>query len=137
MDAHTALAHLQAPQHLTILDLSHPILHPSSRSTTKRDSNVSNDSPAPITSPSLLAADLAHYQDLFFKLRFSYVEQVTKERFLRSIVADPPEFVDVAENAELEERLKAEKEILRVKKEEVRALVGEMEGQGRALAERK
>src|SRR4051812_1324386 len=35
--------------------------------------------------PSSLEADLAHYRELFAKLRFSYVEQVTKEKFIRAI----------------------------------------------------
>jgi len=136
MDPQTALSHLHnTSEQLSILDLSRPILDPSASDpdTTKRDSTSSTTA---LPTPSLLAADLAHYRDLFSKLRFSYVEQVTKERFLRSVVADPPEFVDAGENAELEERLKAEKAVLKSKKEEVRMLVEEMERQGRALAGR-
>jgi len=82
----------------------------------------------------LLAADLAHYRDLFSKLRFSYVEQVTKERFLRAITSDPPEFVAASENALLGEKLVLDKAGLKERKEEVGNLIGELEEQGRSLA---
>ena len=125
---------ITATMELSILSLSHPYLHPSSpTATTTRDSNASTTT---TTNPALLTADLSHYRDLFTKLRFSYVEQVTKERFLRALVANPPDFTDARENAELAESLKAEKEVLRAKKEEVRGLMEEMETQGRGLVQR-
>ena len=86
--------------------------------------------------PAILSADLAHYQDLFSKLRFSYVEQVTKERFLRAITSEKPEFVDPAENVELRERLAADKTALKERKAEVREIVEALEEQGRQLAGR-
>lgn len=86
--------------------------------------------------PSALTADLAHYRDLFSKLRFSYLEQVTKERFLRAIAADPPEFADASENAALERKIGEDKAVLKGKKEEVRGMCGELEEQGRMLAGR-
>ena len=64
------------------------------------------------------------------------MEQVTKERFLRAITADQPEFVDASENAELEERLKEEKVALKERKQEVCEIVKELEEQGRQLASR-
>lgn len=97
-------------------------------------SNLSSTSTVP---PAALTADLAHYRDLFSKLRFSYLEQVTKERFLRAIVADPPEFADAAENVELERKIGEDKKVLKGKKEEVRGICGELEEQGRMLAQRK
>ena len=136
MDHQTALAELQTSQSLTILSLSHPILHPGTPSH-NRTSNASNSSAQSTASPSLLAADLAHYRDLFSKLRFSYVEQVTKERFLRAITGDPPEFVEGSENAELEQKLSVDKAGLKERKEEVRTLVQDLEDQGRQLANSK
>jgi hypothetical protein len=67
-------------------------------------------------------------------LRFSYVEQVTKERFLRAVTSDPPEFVGAEDNRVLEEKLKAEKAALKTRKEEVAGLIRELEEQGRSLA---
>lgn len=93
--------------------------------------NLSSSSSVP---PAALTADLAHYRDLFSKLRFSYLEQVTKERFLRAIVADPPEFADAQQNAELEAKIGEDKAVLKGKKEEVRGMCGELEEQGRMLA---
>jgi hypothetical protein len=94
-------------------------------------SNLSSTSTVP---PAALTADLAHYRDHFSKLRFSYLEQVTKERFLRAIVADPPEFADASENAALEGKIAEDKAVLKGKKEEVQGMCGELEEQGRMLA---
>ena len=138
MDAQAALQQLQLPTDLTILSLSAPYLadrdhsNPSSKKRTSSSSSEHREN----ATPAILSADLAHYQDLFSKLRFSYVEQVTKERFLRSITAEQPEFVDPAENAELQERLAADKAALKERKAEVREIVEALEEQGRQLAGR-
>lgn len=136
MDVSSALSQLRQPTTLSILHLSEPLL-----TTNDNANNSNNDSQdasytQSINAPSSLSADLVHYRDLFSKLRFSYVEQVTKERFLRAVIADQPEFVSAEDNAELEERLKTDKAELKAKKEEVRALIGELEAQGRQLAQR-
>ncbi|KAK3711845.1 hypothetical protein LTR37_009363 [Vermiconidia calcicola] len=136
MDASSALAGLQAPQDLTILALSAPYLSPSPTVTPKRNSNASSNDGRENATPAILSADLTHYQELFSKLRFSYVEQVTKERFLRAITAEQPEFVDASENAELEEQLRGDKAALKERKQEVREMVRELEEQGRSLASR-
>ncbi|KAK5114674.1 hypothetical protein LTR62_002247 [Meristemomyces frigidus] len=130
-----ALDNLNAESSLTILDLSAGFLTLTTTDT-NRDSNASDTSSANATSPSLLAADLAHYRDLFSKLRFSYVEQVTKERFLRSLVSNPPEFTNAEENAELEAKLTVDKAGLKERKDEVAALIQELEAQGRQLVGR-
>jgi len=135
MDPEPAVSILQQTHHLTILSLAQPILNPD-RPTQKRTSDASDASSQASLTPALLAADLAHYRDLFSKLRFSYVEQVTKERFLRSMTSDPPEFVDGSTNAALGEKLAEDKKGLKAKKEEVRVLIGELEEQGRSLAQR-
>jgi Skp family chaperone for outer membrane proteins len=86
--------------------------------------------------PSSLSADLQHYRELFAKLRFSYLEQVTKEKYLRSIVGDPPVLVSPGENAALESTLATMKSELKAKKTETDALVVELEGVARTLAAR-
>lgn len=135
MDASEALERLQTPNELSILTISQPIINPGGAS--KRTSTGSTSSEQENRTPSALQADLVHYQELFSKLRFSYVEQVTKERFLRAVTAEVPEFVDGRENVELEEKLREDKAALKEKKVEVRAMIGELEEQGRHLAESK
>ncbi|KAI1910804.1 hypothetical protein LOZ39_003465 [Ophidiomyces ophidiicola] len=101
----------------------------------QRTSDVSTDAfenPTPVS----LAADLTHYKELFSKLRFSYLEQVTKEKFLRAIVGDPPLVVGHSDNVELEAQLAVVKADLKTRKKEVFDLLEEMEEMGRNLAER-
>lgn len=74
---------------------------------------------------------------MFSKLRFSYLEQVTKEKFLRGIVGDPPLVVGHNENVELETKLAETKQQLKQRKEEVRLMVEAMEETGRELAKSK
>ncbi len=74
---------------------------------------------------------------MFSKLRFSYVEQVTKEKFLRAIVGDPPLVVGHNENVELETQLAEVKAELKARKEEVRSMIEDMEKMARALSARK
>ena len=76
-------------------------------------------------------------QELFSKLRFSYLEQVTKEKFLRGIVGDPPLVVGYNENVELEAALAEQKQQIQQRKEEVRVMLEEMEKTGRELARSK
>ena len=73
-------------------------------------------------------------QELFSKLRFSYVEQVTKEKFIRAIVGDPPLVVDHQENIELEQQLAGVKASLKQQKNEVDELVAELGRRGRELS---
>ncbi|RAK87007.1 hypothetical protein BO79DRAFT_176572 [Aspergillus costaricaensis CBS 115574] len=122
---------------LNILRISEPIFSPDSdtrrSSPSKRRSDVSTfETPTPAS----LEADLTHYKELFSKLRFSYVEQVTKEKFLRAIVGDPPLVVGHNENVEMEAQLAEVKADLKARKEEVRTMVEEMEKLGRDLANR-
>lgn len=134
MDVSSALEELKKPQKLSILHLSEPLITNIADKDSQSQQNTSYTQLG--NSPSSLSADLVHYRELFSKLRFSYVEQVTKERFLRAVVAAQPEFVSAEENAELEERLKTDKDDLKAKKEEVRGLIDELEAQARSLAQR-
>ncbi|KAL4805547.1 hypothetical protein BDV18DRAFT_21372 [Aspergillus unguis] len=129
--------HGELKTHLSIVRISEPIFSPepdpANPSPSKRNSDASAlDSP----SPASLEADLTHYKELFSKLRFSYVEQVTKEKFLRAIVGDPPLVVGHNENVELETQLAEVKAELKARKEEVRVMVEEMEKMARDLATR-
>ncbi|KAL2888021.1 putative 60s ribosomal protein l37 protein [Ceratocystis lukuohia] len=122
-------------QSLSILKLSEPITASASTSSSNRRSDASSTSlDAP--TPSSLEADLAHYRELFSKLRFSYVEQVTKEKFIRAIVGDPPLIVTPLENVELEKENLAAKAALKALKLEVAALVADLEERARDLSRR-
>ncbi|CUS08815.1 unnamed protein product [Tuber aestivum] len=100
-----------------------------------RSSDVS-DSLSPTTpAPAALQADLSHYKELFSKLRFSYLEQVTKEKFLRAITEDAPLVVEAGENEELEARLAIAKGELRRSKREVEGILAELEGLSRRLSD--
>ncbi len=119
----------------SILKLSEPLTTASSSTAPQpRTSDISTASVDP--TPATLEADLAHYRELFAKLRFSYVEQVTKEKFIRAIVGDPPLIVTPAENAALEEENAAAKAALKALKTEVAGMVAALETRGRELAGR-
>ena len=55
---------------------------------------------------------------------------------MRAIVGDPPQIVEPAENAELEAELVSIKAILKEQKQNVAAMVSELENHGRELARR-
>ncbi|KIW73336.1 hypothetical protein PV04_01466 [Phialophora macrospora] len=141
----TRLRAQQAAQPLSILALAEPII--TSRRETEQPQAASGASDGLSTSeadssssaslaltPATLAADLTHYKDLFSKLRFSYLEQVTKEKYLRSIVGDPPLLVSHGDNLALEQTLATMKQDLKAKKGEVDALVAAMEERARDVA---
>ncbi|KAI0476501.1 hypothetical protein GGR56DRAFT_694012 [Xylariaceae sp. FL0804] len=150
---------LVAKQELTILKLSEPITsevaqlqqdaHNSiNNNDLQRTSDISASSLAATaaseggatttttTTPASLEADLAHYRELFAKLRFSYVEQVTKEKFIRAIVGDPPLIVGAAENAALERDNAAAKAGLKRLKADVAAHVAALEARAGELVRR-
>lgn len=149
-NAATVLAAIRDQQNshpLTILHLAESIRLPSSTKSeetpdlsTEKDSedpaSTQNGSNTENPTPQSLNADLAHYRDLFSKLRFSYIEQVTKEKYLKSIVGDPPLLVSHAENQALEERLATMKAQLKAKKVETENLVRELETTASELAKK-
>lgn len=140
------LESLQALHHdnITIIKISEPISSAlataggssnpeNNNSAAARTSDVSNsslDNPTPAS----LEADLLHYRELFSKLRFSYVEQVTKEKFIRAIVGDPPLIVTAQENADLEASNLLAKSALKALKTEVADMITELEARGKSLA---
>lgn len=77
---------------------------------------------------------LTYHQELFSKLRFSYVEQVTKEKFLRNLTDDPPRLVEAAENVEKEAEILALKAGLKEHKLEVAEILKQLEARGKELA---
>lgn len=129
------LRRLQEKNELSIIKLSEPISNSTPNDARQRISDASNtsmDGP----SPTSLDADLIHYKELFSKLRFSYVEQVTKEKFIRAIVGDPPLIVTLQENLDLERENAEAKAQLKNLKLEVAAMVSDLEARGRDLSKR-
>ncbi len=61
---------------------------------------------------------------------------MTKEKFLRAIVGDPPLIVEHGENIELESQLADIKAVLKAQKEHVGEMVRELDAQGRDLSRR-
>ncbi|KAI0808823.1 hypothetical protein GGR55DRAFT_186481 [Xylaria sp. FL0064] len=134
------LAELQAlvaNQEITILKLSEPISTEIAQlqEQSQRTSDISNAS-LDATTPASLEADLTHYRELFAKLRFSYVEQVTKEKFIRAIVGDPPLIVSSQENIELEKQNLEAKATLKALKTEVADMVTELEKKAKDLSKK-
>ncbi|KAG4027130.1 hypothetical protein MFRU_033g00990 [Monilinia fructicola] len=127
----TTLHKLQKSHELSIIKLSEPVSAPLKSG--DRTSNGSAADPLENPSPASLEADLEHYKELFSKLRFSYLEQVTKEKFIRAIVGDPPLVVEHQENIDLEATLLNSKSALKAQKVEVAELVEELEKRGREL----
>lgn len=120
---------------LNILSLAEPILASEPQQTQPQDGTTRESSENDTSlSPSTLSADLQHYRDLFAKLRFSYLEQVTKEKYLRGIVGEPPILATSEDNAALEEKLGLMKAELRAKKVDVEALVQDIEELAREIA---
>ncbi len=127
---------LRGGRGISILTLSEPISSAGGPDTNNlRTSDVSNSSTDTPT-PASLEADLAHYKELFAKLRFSYVEQVTKEKFIRAIVGEPPLIVSTQENLVLEKQNLAAKAQLKSLKLQVADMVAELETKGRELSQR-
>lgn len=120
---------------ITIIRISEPISSAVAQESRQRTSDASNAS-QDATTPASLDADLEHYKELFAKLRFSYVEQVTKEKFIRAIVGDPPVIVSPQENLELEKANLTAKAELKALKVEVVNMVAELEKKGKELAKR-
>ncbi|KAG5803920.1 hypothetical protein H9Q71_011492 [Fusarium xylarioides] len=130
-----ALNKLQSSQEISIIRLSEPISSSRPQDARQRTSDASNsafDAPTPAG----LTADLAHYKELFAKLRFSYVQQVTKEKFIRAIVGDPPMIVTMEENLELEKENAIAKKQLEELKTEVADMVADLERRGIELSQK-
>ena len=131
-----SLGELQNNHEVSIIKISEPITSAIPQDGNNvRTSDVSNSSMDAPT-PASLEADLAHYKELFAKLRFSYVEQVTKEKFIRAIVGDPPLIVSPQENLELEKENAMAKGQLKALKMEVADMVEDLEKRGRDLSKR-
>lgn len=130
-------------QPLSILGLAEPILIPQPPPSTSHSQSQSQTAPSQTQTqtqqeplnPSTLTADLTYYRDLFSKLRFSYLEQVTKEKYLRGIVGQPPIVVTAEENVALEEKLAEMKVELQGKKRGVEELVSQMDGLASGLGD--
>ncbi|EPS36809.1 hypothetical protein H072_9598 [Dactylellina haptotyla CBS 200.50] len=86
-------------------------------------------------SSAILEAELTSYKEYFSKLRFQYLEQVTKERFLNAITADVPELVEPEEIELLEVKVAKQKEGLRDCKNKVNSLHADISKLGKKVCD--
>ncbi|PHH86701.1 hypothetical protein CDD83_9873 [Cordyceps sp. RAO-2017] len=135
-EALAALRQAQAENELSIIKLSEPIASATSQDPPRQRASDASNASLEGPTPASLEADLSHYAELFAKLRFSYVEQVTKEKFIRAIVGDPPLIVSVQENLDLEKENGEAKAQLKSLKLEVAEMVADLERRGRDLSRR-
>ncbi|KAA8901589.1 hypothetical protein FN846DRAFT_957076 [Sphaerosporella brunnea] len=118
-DLPTSLRNLRLNLHeLTASISSHP---------PPADITASSDVDNTPTFPAALSVELLHYKELFGQLRFSYLEQITKEKFLRDITDDPPNIREAEDNAAREVAAAAAKAALKTRKKEVDALLAQLE----------
>ncbi|KAG6019434.1 hypothetical protein E4U19_007221 [Claviceps sp. Clav32 group G5] len=139
MDATQALEvlrRLQSKKEISIIKLRDTIIDPEEQGSGRQRASDASNSLLHGPTPSSLEADLAHYAELFAKLRFSYVEQVTKEKFIRAIVGDPPLIVNAQDNLDLERENAQSKAQLKSLKQEMALMVAELEKRGRQLSQR-
>jgi chromosome segregation ATPase len=139
------LEDLQSKQEISIIKISEPIFSafaeaqasaPAKLGARTSDASTASTAALDLPMPNSLEADLAHYKELFAKLRFSYSEQVTKEKFIRAIVGDPPEIVSVKDIADLEAANAVAKARLKALKTEVADMLADLEARGRDLVTR-
>ncbi|CAO77638.2 Kinetochore protein Sos7 [Schizosaccharomyces pombe] len=78
--------------------------------------------------------ELQQYRELFTRLKFSYIEQGTKERYLRAILDDPPMLVEAEDNEKLETTNSSLKGRLKSEKREVDLLTEELKTTSRELS---
>ncbi|KAG5513346.1 hypothetical protein PMAC_001409 [Pneumocystis sp. 'macacae'] len=91
-------------------------------------SNVQNEvGEEDISDPNIVESDLKYFKELFSKLKFSYIEQETKERYLRAILDDPILVVEHKDNIELEKKNVELKSHLKSRKEDVDKTCKELE----------
>ncbi|KAJ3332944.1 hypothetical protein HDU76_012513 [Blyttiomyces sp. JEL0837] len=86
-----------------------------------------------LSQPKNMEAELGFHKELFSKLKFNFLEQTTKETFLKRVLAVPPQWCTPddlkeaeAKNEELKVRLKAFKAETEEAKESLRELVDQV-----------
>ncbi|ODQ80285.1 hypothetical protein BABINDRAFT_166634 [Babjeviella inositovora NRRL Y-12698] len=69
--------------------------------------------------PKAIDDDIKQKKELYKQLKFQYLEQETKEKFLRIILDNPPRYIDNSDLAEIDQQTSALKQGLRTKKASV------------------
>ncbi|CAM0137331.1 unnamed protein product [Umbelopsis sp. WA50703] len=83
--------------------------------------------------PQNFAMAAEFYKDHFAKLKFNYLEQETKERFLKSLLKEPTVNVEQSDNWEIDRQNREEKQKLKTGKLETIALKREITTLGKTL----
>ncbi|KAI9332353.1 hypothetical protein BDR26DRAFT_869352 [Obelidium mucronatum] len=71
-----------------------------------------------LSNPKNMEAELKFHKELFSKLKFNFLEQTTKEMFLKRVLAQPPEWSSPQEIADTEKRIRDLKSHLKKYKKE-------------------
>ncbi|ANB13566.1 hypothetical protein AWJ20_1862 [Sugiyamaella lignohabitans] len=85
------------------------------------------------TNPRQFDLDIQRYEELFDTRKLTYLEQETKERFLRAIINDPPFFVEQWDMKDVEEKTKGKKLRLKEEKAKSKELLAGLDKQARDI----
>lgn len=100
------------------------------------DNNEGESKPVDVkvsSRPQLIDRDIDFQRENFHNLKLAYLEQETKEKFVRAVVSDPPLVVEQADIAALESENAAKKHRLQDQKRVCAELQTELEAQSRAV----
>lgn len=100
-----------------------------------KEAQRSPDSSDITQSTQILEAELQSYKEYFSKLRFQYLEQVTKERFLNAITAEVPDLVEPEEIEVLQIKVAKQKAQLKECKSQVDGIHTQLTRLGKQICE--
>lgn len=77
--------------------------------------------------PQLIDKDIEFQRENFYNLKLAYLEQETKEKFVRAVVSDPPLVIEASDIGRIEAENNAKKEGLKRQKQECKDMQRELE----------
>lgn len=83
--------------------------------------------------PQLIEKDLEFQRENFHNLKLAYLEQETKEKFVRAVVSDPPLVIEASDIGNIELENNRKKKVLNTHKEECRELQRELDSLSREV----
>lgn len=83
--------------------------------------------------PQLIDKDIEFQRENFHNLKLAYLEQETKEKFVRAVVSDPPLVIEASDIGIIEQENNRKKKVLGAHKEECRELQRELEVMSREV----
>lgn len=83
--------------------------------------------------PNLLQQEIQKHVEQFENMKVTYLEQETKEKFLRSIISDPPVLIEQSNVEEIEQENKQKKQKLKHQKAQVDEIQSQLESLSKQL----